>query len=135
MSHGLAVGLLLLVSKNDRRLRFETGYGLHGIFPDVLAGRVIRDVGRQLGTLEGAAREQVRVWLERAERIRSQLGNSPMHADLPQLRIAASFGVAGLAPGDADFGALCARADRALYAAKEAGRDRVCLLQPDASGR
>ena len=37
-------GLLLLVSKNDRRLRFETGYGLHGVFPDVLAGRVIRDV-------------------------------------------------------------------------------------------
>ena len=37
-------GLLLLVAKNDRRMRFETGYGLHGIFPDVLAGRVIRDV-------------------------------------------------------------------------------------------
>jgi IS5 family transposase len=37
-----------------------------------LLGRVIRDVGRQLGTLEGAAREQVQVWLERAERIRSQ---------------------------------------------------------------
>lgn len=37
-------GLLLLVSKNDRRLRFETGYGLHGVFPDVLAGRVIRNV-------------------------------------------------------------------------------------------
>ncbi len=32
---------------------------------------------------------------EIAERIRSQLGKSPMHPDLPQLRIAASFGVAG----------------------------------------
>lgn len=37
-------GLLLLVAPNDRKLRFETGYGLHAIFPDVLAGRVIRDV-------------------------------------------------------------------------------------------
>lgn len=37
-------GLLLLVAPSERRLRFETGYGLHAIFPDVLAGRVIRDV-------------------------------------------------------------------------------------------
>lgn len=37
-------GLLLLVAPKERRLKFETGYGLHAIFPDVLAGRVIRDV-------------------------------------------------------------------------------------------
>lgn len=27
-----------------------------------LLGRVIRDIGRQLGTLDGAAREQMQVW-------------------------------------------------------------------------
>lgn len=37
-----------------------------------LLGRVIRDIGRQLGTLEGAVREQMQMWLDRAERIRSQ---------------------------------------------------------------
>ena len=37
-----------------------------------LLGRVIRDIGRQLDTLDGAACEQMQVWLERAERLRSQ---------------------------------------------------------------
>lgn len=36
-------GLLFLIAPNERKMRFETGYGLHGVFPDVLAGRVIRD--------------------------------------------------------------------------------------------
>lgn len=36
-------GLLFLIAPGERKLRFETGYGLHGVFPDVLAGRVIRD--------------------------------------------------------------------------------------------
>ena len=34
-----------------------------------LLGRVIRDIGRQLGQLERAASEQMQVWLQRAERI------------------------------------------------------------------
>lgn len=37
-------GLLFLIAPAERKLRFETGYGLHAIFPDVLAGRVIREV-------------------------------------------------------------------------------------------
>ncbi|SOD58018.1 Transposase DDE domain-containing protein [Pseudoxanthomonas wuyuanensis] len=37
-----------------------------------LLGRVFRDIGRQLDTLDEAAREQIQVWLERAERIGSQ---------------------------------------------------------------
>ena len=37
-----------------------------------LLGRVIRDIGRQLPTLDTAAREQMQVWLERTERIYSQ---------------------------------------------------------------
>src|SRR5690606_4821639 len=34
-----------------------------------LLGRVIRDIGRQLDTLDATAREQMQVWLERADRI------------------------------------------------------------------
>ena len=35
-------GLLLLVAPTERKVRFETGYGLHAIFPDVYASRIIR---------------------------------------------------------------------------------------------
>lgn len=37
-------GLILLVAPNERRMRFEVGYGLEQYLPDVLAGRIIRDV-------------------------------------------------------------------------------------------
>ncbi len=37
-------GVLLLIAKNDRKLRFEIGYGLEGAIPDVIAKRIISDV-------------------------------------------------------------------------------------------
>ncbi len=37
-------GLLLLVVKNDRKVRIEVGYGLEGAVPDALAGSIIRNV-------------------------------------------------------------------------------------------
>jgi uncharacterized protein len=36
-------GVLLLVVKNDRRLRIEVGYGLEGALPDIRANQIIRD--------------------------------------------------------------------------------------------
>lgn len=36
-------GVILLVVKNERRLRIEVGYGLEGALPDGLAGSIIRD--------------------------------------------------------------------------------------------
>ncbi|MGB6104738.1 MAG: YgcG family protein, partial [Pusillimonas sp.] len=36
-------GILLVVAKQDRRLRIEVGYGLEGAVPDLLAGRIIRE--------------------------------------------------------------------------------------------
>lgn len=38
---GVDDGLLLLVAKNDRKLRIEVGYGLEGAIPDAVASRVI----------------------------------------------------------------------------------------------
>ena len=37
-------GVILIVAKNDQRLRIEVGYGLEGAIPDVVAKRVIREV-------------------------------------------------------------------------------------------
>ena len=37
------MGLLLLIARDDRRLRIEVGYGLHPYFGGIMAGRVIRD--------------------------------------------------------------------------------------------
>ena len=37
-------GVLLLVVKNDRKIRIEVGYGLEGKLTDLTAGRIIRDV-------------------------------------------------------------------------------------------
>jgi uncharacterized protein len=37
-------GLLLLIAKDDRKIRIEVGYGLEGNIPDVLAKRVISEV-------------------------------------------------------------------------------------------
>jgi uncharacterized protein len=37
-------GVLLLVAKNDRRLRIEVGYGLEGALPDAIANRIINEI-------------------------------------------------------------------------------------------
>jgi len=60
-----------------------------------------------------------------AERFRAAIAamTVPGH---PGLHVTASFGVTAMAPGDDVVGWL-ARADRALYAAKDGGRNRCCV--------
>jgi len=40
---GVDDGLILIVAKEDRQLRFEVGYGLEGVMPDAIAKRVIEE--------------------------------------------------------------------------------------------
>lgn len=40
---GVDDGIILLVAKNDRRVRIEVGYGLEGALPDAMAKRIISD--------------------------------------------------------------------------------------------
>jgi uncharacterized protein len=40
---GVDDGLLLVVAKDDRKVRIEVGYGLEGAIPDITAGRVIQE--------------------------------------------------------------------------------------------
>lgn len=37
-------GVLLVVSKTDRKIRIEVGYGLEGQIPDAVASRILRDI-------------------------------------------------------------------------------------------
>jgi len=37
-------GALLLIAKNDRKIRIEVGYGLEGSLTDLVAGRIIREI-------------------------------------------------------------------------------------------
>jgi uncharacterized protein len=41
---GLDNGALLLIAKNDRKLRIEVGYGLEGVLTDLTSGRIIRNI-------------------------------------------------------------------------------------------
>jgi uncharacterized protein len=41
---GFDNGAILLIARDDRRLRIEVGYGLEGVMPDAIASRIIRDV-------------------------------------------------------------------------------------------
>ena len=58
-----------------------------------------------------------------AERIRKRIESSVVEP-VRGVRVTVSIGFAALAPEDHDHGAWIARADRALYAAKAAGRNR-----------
>ncbi|MBU2049227.1 MAG: TPM domain-containing protein, partial [Gammaproteobacteria bacterium] len=40
---GVDDGVLLVVAKDDRRVRIEPGYGLEGAIPDAIANRVIQE--------------------------------------------------------------------------------------------
>ena len=65
-----------------------------------------------------------------AERLRDAVGREEAHVEGTILRITISLGLAELRPNEG-FDALYARADAALYAAKEGGRNRVVV---DAGG-
>ncbi len=60
-----------------------------------------------------------------AERLREAIAALTLRHGGREIQITASIGVAGAAAGEADLTRLLREADQALYAAKEAGRNRV----------
>ncbi|MDO8271832.1 MAG: GGDEF domain-containing protein, partial [Gammaproteobacteria bacterium] len=68
--------------------------------------------------------------LEDAERLTNKLRQAieqcPFHFKEKQVQITMSFGVAAFQPGDTSD-LVFDRADKALYSAKEQGRNRVCI--------
>ncbi|RVU21677.1 GGDEF domain-containing protein [Methylobacterium oryzihabitans] len=85
-----------------------------------------------LGTGDAAAAVAV------AERLRVAVAGEPFAIDGGALVVTASLGVSVLAADEARIDAAVARADAALYAAKNGGRDRVVLRppsKPESGGR
>jgi uncharacterized protein len=59
---GLDDGLILFIMAEDRAIRIEVGYGLEGVVPDIIAGRIINDVlvpKIRAGDPDGALRDAV----------------------------------------------------------------------------
>ena len=68
-----------------------------------------------------------------AERIRRKLDAAPLVYEGIELHVTASFGVAECPTHARTPSDLVQRADEALYAAKAAGRNRVCVSDPIAT--
>lgn len=66
-----------------------------------------------------------------AERLRVCVAALRVTAEDAVITMTSSFGVAMLAPGDAEASNLLRRADEALYAAKHGGRNRVALADDE----
>jgi diguanylate cyclase (GGDEF)-like protein/PAS domain S-box-containing protein len=66
------------------------------------------------------------------ECLRRSLATAPFDTQAGPVRVTVSAGIAVARPGEQDVSALMERADRAMYAAKHAGRDRV-VREPGAA--
>jgi diguanylate cyclase (GGDEF)-like protein len=63
-----------------------------------------------------------------AERLRAAVNATPVDTQHDPVAVTVSIGVGHARAGDADLATVIGRADRALYAAKEQGRDRVVAI-------
>ncbi|HET8764253.1 MAG TPA: diguanylate cyclase [Rhodanobacter sp.] len=81
--------------------------------------------------LPGAGSEPAR---DVAERLRLAVAALKLDDVAPGLAVTISLGVTVSHAGDGEFGALVERADRALYRAKAAGRDRVAVADSQEPG-
>jgi diguanylate cyclase (GGDEF)-like protein len=70
-----------------------------------------------------------------AERVRRSIARRPIETAAGAVEVTASIGVAVTADGREALDSLIARADRALYEAKAAGRDRAILASEGAIER
>ncbi len=129
--------LAVLMMDLDRFKKVNDAHG-HLVGSKVIAevGQVVRDTIRGADVAARYGGEEFLAYLpengrsgahQAAERLRQAVGGHLFVADSPGVRITTSIGVALFPEHGRTVEALVDRADRALYQAKENGRDRVCL--------
>jgi diguanylate cyclase (GGDEF)-like protein len=135
--HGLAIAIVDI----DHFKRINDGYG-HPIGDEVLkaVAQAMRAACRDSDTLGRFGGEEFAVLLEgigsdnvlaAAERLRKAVASVEIRIDGQTVSPTASVGVACLSPDEQNFDQLLVRADRALYQAKEQGRNRVVVAAQD----
>ena len=144
LRHGSPMSVLMLDLDNFKRVNDSFG---HSVGDEVLknVGQVLRDScrvydvpGRYGGEEFCIVLPETRVGNTKqvAERIRSRLASTELPVGEKSIVVTASIGVAGMDSvadeGVVSAAALLDRADRALYAAKHHGRNRVELWLPEA---
>jgi diguanylate cyclase (GGDEF)-like protein/PAS domain S-box-containing protein len=146
---GRVFGLILIDLDNFKHINDHYG---HDAGDDVLRalGRVLRrglrgnadDLVARLGGEEFAilcSGELTAESLSRvAERVRAQIECETVNSSKGAIRFTGSFGLALSAPDDPDWRIVYARADGALYEAKEAGKNRISFCKTyskNATGR
>ncbi|MDH4229377.1 MAG: sensor domain-containing diguanylate cyclase [Nitrospirota bacterium] len=137
--HGLPLSLVLLDVDHFKRVNDTHG---HGVGDRVLA-ELARVIGANLRQTDCFARyggEEFVILMPltdpegavaKAEEIRLAVKEATHRVDDGMMRVTVSFGVSGFEPGQtASPVDLLSLADRAVYAAKRGGRDRVCRADP-----
>lgn len=114
----------------DRALRMFAGHLETALRRSDLVGRI---GGEEFAVLLSGTDEDNARFV--AERLCHSLERASLEAAHGPIRITSSFGVAVLGETDGDVEDLMERADRALYMAKETGRNRVCVASHEDDAR
>jgi diguanylate cyclase (GGDEF)-like protein len=129
--------LLLLDIDFFKQVNDTHGHPVGDVALKTIAG-VIRDMARGIDFVARYGGEEFAVGMvgadsdggqKMAERIRKAVEGTAITAGKIVLKRTVSIGVASYFPGCSKKETLIARADQALYQAKQAGRNRVCLYR------
>ncbi len=130
--------LALIVTDIDHFKCVNDTYG-HAVGDVVLSelGEILRRVKRETDVVGRFGGEEFCVLCEEtdtagaiqlAERVREELGNTAFRTEMGRLTVTCSLGVATYPQDAGDRQRLFDAADRAMYAAKQGGRNRVCSV-------